>query len=39
MSSGIYDPIVPKQEAKSLSLCSERQVLKYHYTGKIVAMN
>ena len=39
MSSGIHDPIVPKQEAESFRVYLKRQVPKYYCTGKTVAMN
>jgi predicted esterase len=40
MSSGLYDPVVPKQEAERLfGLFKKKQEPRYHCTGKIVAMN
>jgi phospholipase/carboxylesterase len=39
MSSGLHDPIVPKQEAERLFGYSKKQVPKCRYTGKEAAMN
>ena len=39
MSSGLYDPIIPKQEAERLLVYLRMEGRKYQYHGKIVVTN
>jgi hypothetical protein len=38
MSSGLYDPIVSRQEAEKLLVYSKKQAPRFHSIGKIAAM-